>query len=109
MHIYVGNETYSSFLGCEGNEDGDVYCFNEATKAIDGDEKEDIFLLSSVVEPKHRAEERHHVGNRLKSFCGFLLTNPVERWPASTSILNQYVSLNLKFLIWLSYDHHSSS
>lgn len=89
--------TYSRFLGSEGNEYGDVDGFDEATKGVDGDEKEDIFLLSSVVEPKHRAKERHHVGKRLEIFCGFLLPYPIERWPASILYIESTWLLNFDF------------
>ena len=76
---------YPGFLGCVCKEDRDVNSFYEASKRVDGDEEENIFLLRCVVKPKCRAEESHSVRKRLKPFCCLLLPNPIERWPASIS------------------------
>lgn len=76
---------YPGFLRCEGKEDRDVDGFYEASKGVDGDKEEYIFLLCCVVKPKCCTEERHDVRKRLKPFRCLLLPHPIERWPASIS------------------------
>ncbi|MFS8000599.1 hypothetical protein Hanom_Chr12g01180281 [Helianthus anomalus] len=50
------NKTYPSLLWCIEEEEYNVHGFNDDTKRVNGDEKQDIGLEHCIVYPKHGTE-----------------------------------------------------
>ena len=57
---------YLGLLWCVGEVDDDVDGLDDAAGGVDGDEETLVGLEKSIVDPQHRAKERHHVRDRLE-------------------------------------------
>ena len=77
----LGGE-HLGLLGGVDEVDGDVDGLDDAASGVDGDEEALVGLEQRVVDPQHRAEQRHHVGYRLEPLRRLALVDPVERRPA---------------------------
>ena len=55
-----------------------VDTLNNDAGCIDGDEEELVGLDHRVEDPQHRAEQCHHIGNRLETLGGLALVDAVE-------------------------------
>ncbi|MFS8000595.1 hypothetical protein Hanom_Chr12g01180241 [Helianthus anomalus] len=56
IHCKLLNKTYPSLLWCIEEEEYNVDGFNDDTKRVNGDEKQDIALKHCIVYPKHGTE-----------------------------------------------------
>ena len=82
MHVQLSYE-YLGLLWRVSEVHDDVDGFDDAASSVDGDEQELVRLEQRVVDPQHRAEERHHVRDRLEPLRRLAPVDPVERRPAS--------------------------
>ena len=67
-----------SFLVCIDKVHDYVDTLNNDAGCVDGDEEELVGLDQRVEDPQHRAEQRHHVGNRLETLGRLALVDAVE-------------------------------
>jgi hypothetical protein len=65
-----------------GEVDDDVDGLDDAAGRVDCDEEALVGLEQCIVDPQHRAEERHHVGHRLEALRRLAPVDPVECRPA---------------------------
>jgi hypothetical protein len=84
IHIYTyAFNWYLGLFGRVGEVDDYVDGLNEAAGGIDGDEEALVGLEQRVVDPQHRAEERHNVRDRLEALGRLVLVDPIESRPAN--------------------------
>ena len=67
-----------SFLVCVDEVHDYVDTLNNDAGCVDGDEEELVGLDQRVEDPQHRAEQRHHIGNRLETLGRLALVDAVE-------------------------------